>query len=475
MKPFVTLLSAIAIFLAHALPAGAAITIIRDYHLGEADPGVTVGLPATVCVDSARSNNLTMTGAPVYSADTVTPSISFISLQFNGTNYGVASFVTNLTDNFCIEAWVKTPTDSATNYIFYNGSTAHNGCGIFQNGSNFEVHLGDSAVFGSAPVQTNVWTHLALVRNNGTTSLYINGLPAGSSLWPCYTPDNAFAIATAPDNPGSNGWVGLIDEVRVFGFAPGAFQKSDLLLDRPVLNISPQAGLMLVTWPTNRAVQYGLEASTNFLDWTPLSAFPVNDLFTSSNSVTDGNWFFRLNDTQRCFNTNTPIQLQLTMWQDYGFPASFALTNTYTSYYVGYLEPEEFYTVDTTPQALDNTVYKYHIAATIIGDATNCFSDYTYSWVINDIVNPSYGTQAITGYYTPELTIGEDSLPGDAGIEVDLFLTVTRLADGRQDTFYFPTAPSGGSQAAAYISTCQIEGNCDDSNVDPTSEPRQTY
>ena len=472
MKPFTTLLGAIVVFiLANALPAGATVTVLRDYRLGEADPGVTVGLPSTVSVDSANSNNLTMTAAPVYSADTVTSSISLISLQFNGTNYGIANTVSNLTDNFGIETWVKTAAASGTHYIAYNGNTGANGWGIFQNGSNYEAQLGGSTVFGSAPAATNKWTHLALVRNSGTTSLYVDGLPGGSSLWPCYAPDTAFAIATAPDNPGGNTWNGSIDEVRVFTFAPGAFQRSDLLLERPVLNISHQGDQMLVTWPTNRAVQFGLETGTNLFDWTPLSAFLVDDLFANSNSISDGSHFFRLNDAQRCFNTNVPIQLELITWQDDGYPPDL-VTNIYTSYY-DCCGNDSFYTNDTTPLPVDNASSTTYMSASVIGDATNCFSDYTYSWTIYNGVSTDYTAQGITGYLTPQLTILPNTLPGDPNIEVDFYLTVTRLADGRQDVFYFRTAPTGSLWTVAYLESCQGQGNCSDPTDEPASEPHR--
>lgn len=73
------------------------------------------------------------------------------------------------------------------------------------------------------------WTHVALVRNGGTSTVYLNGVAAGTT-------------GTAPNVPSGQMMVGgrdtgeffdgRIDEVRIFSFTPGQFVPADLQSSR---------------------------------------------------------------------------------------------------------------------------------------------------------------------------------------------------------------------------------------------------
>lgn len=75
------------------------------------------------------------------------------------------------------------------------------------------------------------WTHLALVRDNGIATFYVNGVSAGTSANTPVTPTGGFTI-DAYTSTGSD-FDGLIDEVRLFTFSPDQFSTSDLLLNAP--------------------------------------------------------------------------------------------------------------------------------------------------------------------------------------------------------------------------------------------------
>jgi hypothetical protein len=218
-----------------ALSSGhAAVTTIASYQLGDADPGAVAGaigadptLPSVGTVDLARS------GAPVYSADTPAFIGSNLSMRFDGDDdHYAGAQLSTATDNFGIEAWVKSDGNTATNAaLAYNGSTSFGGWGLFRAGSNYGFLYGGITIVGVAPLTTE-WTHLALVREAGTTRMFVDGQMLYQSGVAPAAPAGDFMIGGNPQLAGE-GFDGLIDEVRVFTFEPGEFSIDDLNLSRP--------------------------------------------------------------------------------------------------------------------------------------------------------------------------------------------------------------------------------------------------
>lgn len=228
--------------------AHAAVTTVAYYKLGEADPGAVVGATAAnPTVASAGSVNLPRIGAPVYSAQNIvrpTP----IAVAFNGSSDGfrVAAPISTVTDNFGIEAWVRPTSTAGNSVIAYNGDTSTSGGGIFRQGNGYGVLYGGNVlavVAGS--VALNQWTHLAVVRNAGTTTIYRNGVSIGSTATAPNLPAGGFSIGTNP-TAASEFFSGEIDEVRMFTFSPGQFVVGDLLTG---LSYSePTRGVPATSW-----------------------------------------------------------------------------------------------------------------------------------------------------------------------------------------------------------------------------------
>lgn len=231
--------------------AHAAITVVAQYRLGESDPGAlpaNIGgnptLPAVGAVALARS------GSPFYSAQRPPLIDSTLSMAFaGGSDRYTGAIVTAAADNFGIEAWVKSNGSTALNAaLAYNGNTGNSGWGLFRAGAQYGFLYGGVALVPVAPISID-WMHLALVRDGGTTRFFVNGLQVHSSTSVPRVPAGGFMIGGNP-NVANEGFDGLIDEVRVFTFAPGAFVPADLNIVFPSPKQVPVgsrlgAGLML--------------------------------------------------------------------------------------------------------------------------------------------------------------------------------------------------------------------------------------
>lgn len=136
-------------------------------------------------------------------------------------------------DNLGIEAWVKSDDSIRTALIAHNGMSSYlgsRGFGLLQANGNYCGHLAGVALVGGAAVQTSVWTHLALIRSDGIWRFYVNGALNGTVEAAQYPPlPSADSFSIGSDLSRSGGFfLGQVDEVRVFTFAPGQFYSGDL-------------------------------------------------------------------------------------------------------------------------------------------------------------------------------------------------------------------------------------------------------
>ena len=227
MKKAMKFLSVAAALSCAASSAMAVVTTTHFYQLGEADAGAVASNAGNVTTtDSVGGTNLTRTGAPTYSSSAAAAGSS-LSMDFSGSGvfYSGAS-ASALTNNFGIEAWVRSETTSGNHAIAYNGNTSNAGWGLYQIGGNYQALFGGVAIFGGAAVATDTWTHLALVRDNGTSTVYVNGVASGTSgSNPNAVGANPFFVGGNPGNA-SETFNGAIDNVRTFTFTPGQFNAA---------------------------------------------------------------------------------------------------------------------------------------------------------------------------------------------------------------------------------------------------------
>ena len=168
-----------------------------------------------------------------------------------------------LTGNFTIDCWVY-PVNTATPYgIFSNGVTASSAFDIFCYGNgNLAVWCNSSYLIQAGTVPINTWTHIAVVRNSGTITAYINGVSIGSASNSTAFISTGFAIGSRLYSGGtpSQFFNGFIDEVRVLngtaawttGFTPPTSQYSTNIalqtINLTAANGTPTAGTAIVRY-----------------------------------------------------------------------------------------------------------------------------------------------------------------------------------------------------------------------------------
>ncbi len=143
------------------------------------------------------------------------------ALKFDGSSQyaHLGTPVDTLIDNLTMEAWVKwTGNTSQLQPVVFNGGADADGYGlILDSGNHISILLGN-VVWGTSDsvLPVGVWTHLAMVRNSGNWSLYLNGANIAISLLAGQapsTPTADFYIGAA--NHLNSFFNGAIDEVRI--------------------------------------------------------------------------------------------------------------------------------------------------------------------------------------------------------------------------------------------------------------------
>ena len=263
--------------IAMTFSAGAAVNVIGYWRLGESDPGAANGASAVTATDSAASHNLAFAGQARYASD-VSPAAfwntgSSLSVNFQPPNaYARGNLVSTAQDNFGVEAWVKPAPSAGVQILVYNGDTATSGWGIIIIDSVYKVLFGGQIIFGSAAATPNVWAHVAVVRDRGVCTLYVNGIPSGTSDVIPNLPNGNFGLATPPQSPGSQLYPGLMDEVRVFTFAAGQFTPDDLLLGAASVTTGGASDLSVTSATITGTVNpKGLVTTARFLFGTTIN------------------------------------------------------------------------------------------------------------------------------------------------------------------------------------------------------------
>lgn len=223
----------------------AAVTTTHLWRLGEDDPNPLVGQSINSDTrDAVGTIHLGRVSLPTYTSQTFGNfPASTLGISFNGTSDGLFLGGPNakLGNNFGVELFVNPATVSGGHVLFYNGNTGTTGWGIYQQGATYAGLFGGVAFFGSAPAVAGQWDHLALVRDNGIATLYINGAAVGS------TGSSPNASGVDEFMAGYNGilnqehFSGSLDHIRTFTFTAGQFNPAT---DLSFVSVVPEPGTL---------------------------------------------------------------------------------------------------------------------------------------------------------------------------------------------------------------------------------------
>ena len=219
-----------ALFLA-SLPAMSAITVQAHFEMGDNGQGAS-NRP----VDSS-GNGRNFTGNVNTATITLTgggyDNDAFYT--FNGSNQGYFEIGYDAPENNVgIEVWARTSDLAQLNHHVFGTGSNVNGLNIgydASGGTGWFGAVGGLAFVGTVGVSnynSGEWIHLAVVRDNGVSTFYVNGVASGTNGT---TPNNATAPHLAVNSGGAPGgyFGGGLAEARIFTFTSGTFSTSDLL------------------------------------------------------------------------------------------------------------------------------------------------------------------------------------------------------------------------------------------------------
>ncbi|MEM1213177.1 MAG: LamG domain-containing protein [Planctomycetota bacterium] len=209
--------------------AEAAVTDVIRLQMGESDSG-----PSARVDCKATGAEFTATGSPSLTEAVAerardklesTHAITFES----GDGFTLKGLPANPKNNIGVELWVKpTAQGGFRNLVNFGGSS---GIGIAQQNEGVWGMVYGKASVGFQAIKPEQWVHLAVVIDNGVGRFFVNGQPAGqapnATSWG-YPRSRSMTLGL-PAQKGHRPFEGIIDEVRVFTFEPGAFDPSDLL------------------------------------------------------------------------------------------------------------------------------------------------------------------------------------------------------------------------------------------------------
>ena len=152
------------------------------------------------------------------------------------------------TGDFTVECWVYQTSNAndedgifqiSTNSSGLNASNSNTITLQTQTNSKYRIYANDTSTAMSTPVITDKWVHLAVVRDSGTTKLFVNGIQDATTISDSRNYSGTY-IAIGGYYSTSYLWVGYIQDFRVYkglakytsNFIP-ASTNPDILPDTP--------------------------------------------------------------------------------------------------------------------------------------------------------------------------------------------------------------------------------------------------
>jgi hypothetical protein len=237
--------------------------------------------------NSTNAFTITANGTPkVQAFQPFAPAASYSAATYGGSGYfnGTTDYLTgtspSMSGTWTVELWWYPITASTQQTIISFNNGSNGGINIFRNTSNqigADDGISASPVFTGGTIATNVWNHIAIVRNGLTTTGYINGVSVGSNT---FTPATVSAFQIARYNFVSAPYLcsGYISNLRVVvgtavytsAFTPPTAPVTAITNTSLLLNCT-NAGIYDAAVQNNAITVGDAQASTTVSKWSPTS------------------------------------------------------------------------------------------------------------------------------------------------------------------------------------------------------------
>ena len=252
------------------------------------------------------------------------------SIYFNGTSQYLTvpanAALTFGTGDYTVELWAFPTSNSWTsgNFYFWDFGTGTTTLQYYQNQISFyntALGVGSTLYNSGQTLAVNTWNHIAMVRQSGTLSMFVNGILAASA-------SDSFSVSQATmyigTSSGGNPFQGYISNFRVIkgaaaytqSFIPtsGPFTTSQTFNQSGIPSCPVQSSQtsLLLTTPSNSS--YLTDSSTNAFTVTNVgtaTSEPFNP-FTGNYEILANPGSVLLNGTSQYLNTAASTALTLT-------------------------------------------------------------------------------------------------------------------------------------------------------------------
>jgi len=217
-----TTLASFCILATMTCASQAAIVYQHTYELGETGTIDGSGRPQDTTGSSHFGSNWRGGFTDVKTTGVVAPgSTAYVSTSVDDGGAYNGQFSALATDNFAVEVWVRTSnTGQANNEFFRTGAS---GLKFHVVNGNWGATIGSNWVGGSSgagqAIVSGQWTHLAVIRDSGTSTFYIDGVAQSGTQ--TALPNHGSSQGHIGVQSGGGRWyLGDMDDMRMFTFDP---------------------------------------------------------------------------------------------------------------------------------------------------------------------------------------------------------------------------------------------------------------